>query len=286
MSIEEREDLITAEDAVEEAVEVEEPEGEEPEGVEPEPESEDSEVGKAKKYGHLSKEEWIAAGKDPALWKSPAEFNKTGEIIEQLITLKKKVDQRDREMENIIKFHEKELKRQYEVAKRDLEARLTASKEDMDIEAVSHYTRELTRLQDQEQQSQFQESQQLQQNARQAFIERNAHWFNDRNPDLQQRAVEIDNELKRKNPNVSYEDLADLIEAKMLKEFPERVMGQSHQNRPHTSQSAVNKTAIVKKTSLKSLSQEHKDTFNVYKRINPKITEAEFIQRLKDDGEL
>lgn len=286
MSVEEREDLVSAEEVLEQEEEVVE-ENLEEEPAEPEEEGSE-EVERAKKYGHLSKEEWEAAGRDPALWKSPAEFNKTGEIIEQLITLKKKVDQRDREMENIIKFHEKELKRQYDVAKRDLESRLAASKDDMDVEAVSHYTKELTRLQDMEQQNQAQSAYQAQQTARESFVERNAHWFNERNPDLQQRAVEIDNEMKQKYPNASYEDLADMIEAKIIKEYPERVLGQMRYNRPNTSpsQSAVNKTATVKKTTFHKLSQEHKDTYNVYKRINPKITEAEFIQRLKDDGEL
>lgn len=285
MSEEEREDLISAEDAVEEVVQ----ENEELEVEEEEQESEDSEVvERAKKYGHLSKEEWIAQGKDPALWKSPQEFDKTGEIIGQILSLKKQVEQRDRELKSVMAQQDRIAKREYERARQDLEARLAASKDDMDVEAVSHYTKELTRLQDMEQQNQVQNDHQIQQAAREAFIDRNAHWFNERNPDLQQRAVEIDSEMKRKYPNASYEDLADIIEAKMLKEYPERVLGQTRYNRPNASpsQSAVNKTATVKKDVFKNLSQEHKDTYNVYKRMNPKITEAEYIQRLKDYGEL
>lgn len=262
---------------------------EEPEHEESEHESEDPEVvERAKKYGHLSKDEWIAAGKDPKLWKSPEEFDKTGKVIEQLYTLKKKVDQRDKEIQNLIEYQQRTAQREYEKAKQDLEARLAYSKSDMDMEGVSHYTRELVRLQDNEQQTKVQNAQQAQQIAQQAFIERNQHWFNDRNPDLKNRAIEIDNELKSIYPNASYEDLAEKIEKRMQYEHPERVLGQSHSARPGNSpsQSSVNKTAVSKSHVLRNLSQEHRDTYNVYKRINPKITEADFIQKLKADGEL
>ncbi len=250
---------------------------------------EDSEVvERAKKYGHLSKEEWIAAGNDPAKYKSPEEFDKTGKVIEQLYSLKKKVDQRDREIQSLVEYQQRTAQREYERARQEIEARLAHSKDDMDMEGVVHFTRELDKLQQNEQSNKSQQMQQSQQSAQQAFIERNQHWFNDRNPDLKNRAIEIDNELKVKHPNSSYDELAELIELKMLKEFPERVLGQSHRsnNSLGSRNSLVNKTAVVKKNVFKNLSQEHKDTYNVYKRINPKTTEADFIQKLKNDGEI
>lgn len=262
-------------------------ENEQPTENEQEPELENDEVvSKAKKYGHLSKEDWVAAGKDPKLWKSPEEFNKTGEVIEQLYSLKKKVDQRDREIQSLVEYQQRTAQREYERAKQELEARLTASKNDMDMDGVSHYTKELVKLQDNEQLTKANQMQAAQKAAQEAFIERNEHWFNDRNPDLMNRAIELDNELKVRYPSASYEELAELIEAKMIKEHPERILGQTRSGRPNTSQSSVNKTAAVKTHTLKNLSQEHRDTYNVYKRINPKITEADFIQKLKNDGEI
>lgn len=244
-------------------------------------------VERAKKFGHLSKEEWIAQGRDPKLWKSPEDFDKTGKVIEQLYTLKKKVDQRDREIQALVEYQQRTAQREYEKAKQDLEVRLASSKDDMDMEAVSHYTKELVRLQDQEQLSHVQHSQHLQQQAQQDFIERNEHWFNDRNPDLKQRAIEIDNEVKSDFPNATFEELAQKIERRMQYEYPERVLGTGGRRpAPSASQSSVNKTAAVKKNVFKNLSQEHRDTYNVYKRINPKTTEADFIQKLKDDGEI
>ncbi len=274
---EEQEEIVDNEESAEDPSE---------ESADDEGSSNDDIVGRAKKYGHLSKEEWIAAGKDPDKYKSPEEFDKTGKVIEQLYTLKKKVDQRDREIQTLVDYQQRTAQREYERAKQELEARLASSKSDMDMEGVSHYTQELTKLHVNEQQSQVQQSAKLQQEAQTAFIERNQHWFNDRNPDLKNRAIEIDNDLKTRYPSATYEDLADMIEAKITKEFPERVLGQRNSSRPSPSQSSVNKTAVVKKHVLKNLSQEHRDTYNVYKRINPKITEADFIQRLKADGEI
>lgn len=302
MSLEDREDLITAETAIENeevnSAEVEELDDQtaEVEETEAEQEQENSEVvERAKKYGHLSKEEWIAQGRDPKDWKSPEEFDKTGKVIEQLYSLKKKVDQRDREIQALIDYQQRTSQREYERAKKDLESRLAASKDDMDMEGVAHYTKELTRLEDMESNSREQQRYTAQQQAQEAFIERNQHWFNDRNPDLKNRAIEIDNEIKRLYPNATYDELAQMIEKRMEYEFPERILTQTRQARPAVSPSlsSVNKTAVNKnstKKTFQSLPQELKDTYNAHRRIRAsmgqELTEAEFIERLKADGEL
>ncbi len=241
-------------------------------------------IEQAKKYGHLSKEEWEAQGRDPKRYKTPEEFNKTAQNID-LHLLKKKVDQRDREIQALVEYQQRTSQREYERAKQDLESRLAAAENDLDVKAVSHYTKEITRLQDAEQSSQQHIQQSARQSAQEAFLERNEHWFNDRNPDLKARAVEIDNELKEIYPNASFDDLAQKIEKRMQYDYPERVLGGSKVPRTLV-QSSINKSGMVKKDVFRSLSQEHKDTYHVYKRINPKITEEAFIQRLKADGEL
>lgn len=303
-----REDLISAEEAVEdnldeenvqETEEIEETEeallesdeSEEPEDSEPEP---DESVQQAKKYGHLSKEEWIAQGRDPDQWKSPEEFNNFGKMYDQLKTLNKKIDQRDREIQALVEYQKRTSQREYERAKQDLQERLAASKDDMDMEGVAHYTKELTRLEDMEKQDQVQQIQSAQSEAEQRFVERNAHWYNDRNPDLKAKAFEFSGEYQSIYPNATPEELAGLIERRMKAEYPERVSGQT-KSRPTVapSQSSVNKTAAntnsVSKT-FRNLSQIHKDTFTAWKRIRQaegkELTEAEFIARLKKDGEL
>ena len=292
---EEREDLVSMEDVIEE-VESEgiETEQDDIESVEQADELDDDseqeldeQSAKAKKYGHLSKDDWIAQGKDPKLWKSPEEFNKTGEILEQIYSLRKQVELRDRELKNVVEYHKKASQREYERARQDLEQRLAASKDDMDVEGVSHYTKELTRLEDYENQTQTQQKQQSQQDAESRFVERNQHWYNERNADLVRQAHAISAELQSIYPSASPDELAQKIELRMQYEHPERVNGQT-KARPSISpsRSSVNKTAITKKNSFGKLSQELKDTFNVYKRINPSITEADFIARMQAEGEL
>jgi hypothetical protein len=282
------------EELLEEDVHQNEPEDEQVYQNEQTEEEENPEVvEKAKKYGHISKEDWVAQGRDPAKYKTPEEFNKTGEVIEQFYSLKKKVEQRDREIQALIEYQQRTSQREYEKAKQELEARITASKNDYDMEGIAHYTKELTRLEENERNSQYQQNQQRQQEAQQRFIERNQHWFNDRNADLKQRAIQIDLEVKDKYPNASYDDLAEMIELKMLKEFPERIMGQTKNVRPSVQTSSVNKTAVNTSSTRKvfqGLSQELKDTYNAHKRMRASmgqdLTEAEFIERLKADGEI
>ena len=262
---------------------------------EPEEQEDGEIVERAKKYGHLSKEEWVAQGKDPAKYKTPEEFDKTGKVIEQLYSLKKKVDQRDREIQALVEYQERTKQREYERAKQDLEARLAHSKDDMDMEGVAHYSKELVRLQDNEQTSRAQQMQQAQYAAQTAFLERNQHWFNDRNPDLKNRAIEIDNELKSIYPNATYEELAQKIEARMQYDYPERVLGTAQRNRPISSgKSSINKTAVNTssvKSTFQKLSQDLKDTYSATKRIvesrgDKEYTMNDFINQLKKDGEI
>lgn len=298
MSDEENE-LITAEDAVNNIEQEDEitQEIETEQEAEQEQESDPEIIERAKKYGHLSKEEWIAQGRRPEDWKTPEEFDKTGKVIEQIYSLKKQVEQRDRELKAVIAQQDRIAQREYDRAKKDLESRLAAAEEDMDVKSVSHYTRELVRLEDMEQQTQQQKYQQEQEQAKQNFLERNQHWFNERNPDLQQRAIEIDNEIKadinagRIKVN-SYDDIGVMIEKRLAYEHPERILGPKKVIRPNVS-SPVNKTAVnanSAKRTFQSLSQDLKDTYNAHKRIRAsmgqELTEAEFIERLKADGEI
>lgn len=287
--IDERDDLITAEEAVEEVRDEQVTEQVDEEQVE------DETVQRAKKYGHLSREEWEAQGRDPDQWKSPEEFDKTGKILDQLYSMRKKLDQRDREIQSLVEYQERTSQREYERAKQDLEQRLQASKDDMDMEGVSHYTKELSRLEDREQQNQQQSVQQAHQEALQGFQQRNQHWFNDQNPDLKQRAIAIDQELKSIYPNATFDELAQKIEMRMQYEYPERVDGHA-KPRPSMSQSqsSVNKSTTEKTSTSKTfrnLPQDLKDTYHATKRIietrrGEEYSVNEFIEQLKRDGEL
>ena len=288
---EDREDLVSAEEAIENAQEPLEELVEEPEEIE---EQQDEVVERAKKYGHLSKEEWAAQGRDPYDWKSPEEFDKTGKILDQLYSLRKKLDRRDVEIQALVDYQERTSQREYDKAKQDLEQRLNMAKDDMDMEAVSHYSREIEKMESASQQNMMAQIEQEKEQALAAFKERNKHWFNDQNPDLMNRAIAIDQELKSVYPNATLDELAQKIETRMSYEFPDRVGGQA-KPRPSMapSQSSVNKTAKSSKSSEKTyrnLPEDLKHAYAATKRIiesqGREYPVSEFIQKLKEDGEL
>ena len=210
--------------------------------------------------------------------------------------MKKRLDQRDNQIKSLVNYQTRTSEREYGRAKQELEGRLAASKDDMDMEGVSHYTKELTNLENTENDNQEQLIQQQRQQALTDFAERNQHWFNDRNPDLIQRAEDIDTELKGVYPNASFEDLATKIETRMKYEFPDRMGGQETPRPPtiSPSRSSVNKTAVNRSTpnrEFQKLSQELKDVYNATKMTRKSITGgdypiSEFIERLKKDGEI
>jgi len=258
---------------------------------EPEPESEIE--SRAKQYGHLSKEEWEAQGKDPKQWKSPEEFDKTGKILEQLYSLRHQVDRRDREIQALVDYQQRTAQREYDRAKKEVENQLKISRDDMDVAGVEHYTKELVKIQEAEHYNANQAMHQQQQDALNKFKERNKHWFNDNNNDLVNRAIVLDQELRGRYPNMNYDDLCQTIEAKMLYEFPERV-GNFNKPRPimSSSQSSVNKTAKAPSSqSFNRLSQDLKDTYNATKRIiesrgDREYSVQDFMDQLKKDGEI
>lgn len=255
-------------------------------------------VARAKQYGHLSKEEWAAQGKDPDQWKSPEEFDKTGKMIDQIKALTKRVEQRDREIDSLVQYQQRTSQREYEKAKAEIQQQIQYAKDNYDIESVEHYTRESEKLQSKAQNELYQTVLAEQAAAMNEFKERNSHWFNEQNPDLVQRAIAIDNEIKHVYPNATYRELAEKIETRMKYEFPERVEGRAPARQApviSNSQSGMNKSAVTSSglnKSFKDLSQELKDTYYATKRCiesrrdGSEYTIERYMEQLKKDGEI
>lgn len=116
------------EESIKAAFEQEELEDELPENEEQEQDVEYSaEEQEARSMGHTSKEEWVAAGKDPSRWKSAHEFVEYGRINEALNKTKAEMDKIkadfDKRLKDVNKFNKaqmeakiKELKEQQRVA--------------------------------------------------------------------------------------------------------------------------------------------------------------------------
>ena len=60
---------------------------------------------------HISKEDWVASGKDPDEWRSPREFRERGEFIDRIQKLERK---NDSDIKNLNMLHEIRLKNERE----------------------------------------------------------------------------------------------------------------------------------------------------------------------------
>lgn len=65
-----------------------------------EPET-DPEIDKARAGGHVSKEEWVAQGKDPDDWVSARRFNERGSMIDTIKSLQEQTKTFDKRLENV-----------------------------------------------------------------------------------------------------------------------------------------------------------------------------------------
>lgn len=266
------------------------------------------ELQKAKTYGYLTREEYIAKHGTDEGFKSPEQFNKFGEsygeVKDLLKGLKSKLDQRDKELEASLKYIENVRDREREKAKLDLANALQHAKEIGDVDRATELVREQTRQEMLEQQTRGNAIQDEAVKELSAFKERNKHWYNEQHPELVQRAAELDEQirsgefaLKHGIPTpTTYGQLARQIELVMKQEYPDLIgIPEARQAAPVISQTSsdVNKSAQAKSATrvFNSLSDDHKALYSGLSRLyekstGNKLTYERFIQKLKDDGEI
>jgi hypothetical protein len=260
--------------------------GEEPEVLE-----------KAKSTGYLTKEEFVAKGGDPKKYKTPEEFVRTGEMIDQIYSIKKVLEKRDKEVEAIYKYQQETIAEHKRRARAEIETRLAEAMQIGDVENVQRLTQEKTQLDYKEHFESQQRAAQSQMSALSRFVENNKHWFNDQHPELKARTVQLDSFLRTQNPYITYDELASRIEAQMKFEFPE-IVGRGVVSRPNLSAS---RSAIAKSEGdsdmsgsddkiYSKLTDQEKAMYQVHKRISAKIgadvSVKEFVQKLKQDREI
>lgn len=259
---------------------------------------EDSIVEKAKTTGHKSLEEWVAAGNDPKLYKTEKEYVLTGELID----LKKTLQKRDKDIEEILKYQQDVIKTHQHKMRQELEQRLLQAKQNGDVDAVEQITNEKIRneLKDQQdlQAKQVTEIQQLDAE----FLERNKNWHNTNHPDLIQRSQEINQRVRLQNPNLTYAQLLNEIELQMKFElsrderYQHLIVDTSKINRLTLSASNSNiaKSSASKADSdagaYEKLTPNQKHMYGVLKRtadkVNAKYTVNDFLKSMKKDEEI
>lgn len=261
-------------------------------------------VKKAKKYGHLSKEEYETKYGTLEGYKTEEQFNKFGESYDEVKDLlkgmKKKIDKQERENESLVKYIENVREREYIRAKQDLDSQLRTAKEHGDLDGVEYLTKEQLKLDFQEAQTRVQQSTNQAQQALHDFNERNAHWYNV-DQEMTAYAMNLDNDIRAGRygqiPN-TYDQLASEIEKQMSYKFPEkmgRTIPTQQRSAPSISaaKSATNKSYNLEDEDIrtfKSLSDDDKNVFVSVQRMMKKqgisYTEKDFIKKLKKDGEI
>lgn len=252
---------------------------------------------KAKSTGHLSLEEFVAKGGRPEDYKSEKEYVLTGEIIE----LKKAIQRRDRDIDEILKYNQNVIEQQKQNFKRQLEARLQEAKELGNVDDVQQLTQEKLRVELEEQRQAQTQSANAQIEALNKFTARNATWFNNQHPEFITRCQELENIYR---PSCkTWDEVADKVEKQMRYELSQDTrykhlidIQTTHTSSPNisASRSNVNKssTAISSDDSVlyHKLSSNEKAMYNILKRnakrIGSDYSVKEFLNKAKRDEEI
>lgn len=265
---------------------------------EPETQPEDEVKLKAKKTGHLSADEYYKKHQTMEGYKSEREFVLTGELID----LKKTVQKRDQDIEEIVKYHKDTIERQKQSLRRQLDERLAEAEAIGDVRQVRQLTEQKTGMDIQAQRDEYNKVESTRIRAEQDFLERNKYWYNDSNPELVQRCRDLDafySPLSR-SPEETALKIEQQIKTEMSLDprYAPLVRAKTNtQSGPsfNSSQSSVNKsvseTVNTSDSRLEAkLSSSEKAMYASLKRMASKVgqtyTVKEFIQSNQSDGEI
>ncbi len=296
MSNEEMKDELQEQPGTEEPVELEAVE----EQTEETTEQLNPEVEKARSKGWLSEEDYVKKHGTKEGYKSPEEFNEFGENYykraeENYKDLKKALERRDAEIAALVEYQKRTKDREFQRAKQEVEAQLKQAKEIGDGEAVEQLTKEKLKAEAEEMRVAHEQVEQARQATLNNFIKRNSYWYNESRPDLKAEAHMLDQRFKALNPNLTFDEVGQMIEMQMKINHPElQVKTAPTQPTFSAANSSVNKGSAERAPDdsrvFRTLSAEHRSIYNatkdVMKRSGIEYTQAEFIKRLKDDGEI
>lgn len=268
------------------------------EGVEEASDTLDEEVKtKAKSHGHISKEDWIAQGRDPAKYKDEKAFEKFGEeykeVAPHIKMLKDELRKKDKALDAVSSQISDIQKREYERGKREAEAALKQAKQLGDIDAVERITREQvqTDLTLQQQRAQQVYNEQIQ--ASNDFQDRNKHWYNADHQDLMDKAVAAATEIKQLYPTKNFQEVAEMVERRMKYEHPDVVNTGIDREPVVAPRSGVNKSALDSNSTgdkeVRQLNSEQRREFAAIKKMVERVsggisyTMKDYVKSLKRD---
>lgn len=239
-----------------------------------------------------------ANGWDPSKGsKTAKEYNLTGDLID----LKKEIQKKNRDIENILKYHENTVESNKTRFKEQLNYQLNQARSTGDGDQIERLVQQKLEFEQKEKNDSQMKIKQHIDEALDGFVSRNAHWYNPKSDDenakqLVQRSIQLEQEItsgdfaKRTGVPMpaDYNDVLKQIEMVMKYEYPD-VVGKQQAPRFSLSanKSSVNKTMLDESTddgAYSHLNAAEKGMYNTLKRIKgSKYTIKEFVKKVKKD---
>jgi len=255
---------------------------------------------KAKSTGHLTKDEYVSRGGKPEDYKTEKEYVLTGELID----LKKTVQKRDKDIEEIVKYHQNVVAAQKQSFRQQLEEQIQYARQTADVEKLEQLVKYKVQEDNRDEIKRQEIDQDDTRQALERFSSRNSHWFNQEHPELKSRAVEIEQEIlsgeyavKTGIPKPSnYDGVLKQVELAMKYEAPDIVptQGTSRPVLSNTS-SKINKSVNVESSETGMYSKLNSEQQAMYRSVRrmiekmpgkPNYTVKEFLEKSKRDEEI
>jgi hypothetical protein len=173
---------------------------------------------------HWTRDEWEAAGKDPAKYKSREQFDKDGELFKERDELKRRM----KDLEKRLYHQDKE---KFDRVKNDLFVQKAQAVHQGDLYRTYQIEQQLADLQYQEPQAPVEEVDnsyaQREQTAVQSFVQKNDSWLNEKSLEaieMREYMLQIDSRLLTyiESGQLSPEEAVSIVQQEIEKKYPHR----------------------------------------------------------------
>ena len=239
-------------------------------------------VQKAKKFGHLDRDQYIQKYGTDKGWKDEKAFNSFGDAYSEALpiikSMKEQMDKKDKQIETMVDYIKQSTETSVRQAKLQLERHLQQAEQLGDVQAVKQLTKQQLEMEEREKYTQAMKEREERARIDEVFLQRNSYWWLQPDGVLRSEAVEISNRLARENPQMSYSNIARQTEVEMKYNHPE--LNVLPQSRPHiaVSQSNVNKTSNIRSSSERyySLSADEKVEYQALREVFKNATGKDY----------
>lgn len=178
----------------------------------------------ARESGWISKEEWVASGKNPDDWRSAKDFVERGELFDEIHKLKDNNKKTSAAFKALVEHH----KKVYENAMKDALAKLKAAKkealENHEIDRVMELDEEIEQVKERKFDMPEVEVDDVPKGPTPTFKawHKVNKWYELEGDDEASRYADtIGIQFRTKNPNATERELLEHVEARVAKRFPE-----------------------------------------------------------------